>query len=185
MIWQPDKSQTLLQHIWHDPVWSAVIAAIIAAIVLWLANRYLKLLRRLKLFLVRALCGKQTAPVNIVKVGETDVVEDKTPGRSYPIKAYCILRNDSVACADVRVADYTAGAVTLKKFLTEVLQAKSREWYPDKSGVDRIAVLPGQQFRAWVGADENIFTKDQVERLKGRIGTLILIVNGERMEITL
>ena len=66
-----------------------------------------------------------------------------------------------------------------------VLQVKLREWYPDKEGVDRVSVLPGQQFKAWVGADDKKFTKDQLERLRGQIGNLVLKVNGQRVDISL
>ena len=96
---------------------------------------------------------------------------DPTPGRGYPLKVYCEMRNNNlVNCADVRVVGYRPDTVHLKKFETDVLQLKIRKWwYPDDQGVDRVAVLPGQQFRAWVGVDENKFTKDQLDGLRKKL----------------
>jgi len=58
-------------------------------------------------------------------------------------------------------------------------------WFPQPDGVDRIAVLPQQLFRAWVGIDETKFKQDQVNQLRGRIGTLALMVDGKPVDIDL
>jgi len=193
----------MLKKIWRDPVWSKVIAAgIITAItatagIIWPPVRGFLLTASLVPYWLFGLLGlvvvcaivivldANRPKVHVTPVGDVEVGEDKTPGRSFPLKVSCVIRNDSSQSIDVQVFDYTPGTVTLKKFVTDVLQVKLREWYPDKHGVERLAVLPGQQFKAWVGADESRFTKDQLDRLRGQIGSLVLLVNGRRIDISL
>jgi hypothetical protein len=83
---------------------------------------------------------------------------DSTPGKTwtYPVKVYCTIRNDSPMCSDVWTFDYRPGAVTLKKFVTSDLQLElAKKFWPIPDGVDHIAVVPNQQFKAWVGVDDN------------------------------
>lgn len=198
----------MLKKIWYDPVWSKVIATIIFAALAalaglswnpigtfllsaslvphWLLGLLCLVAACIAVILLTAAKPKTPdTPVHITPVGETIIGEDKNPGRGFPLKVYRVMRNDSNHCADVQIADYRAATVTLKEFVTGVLQVKLREWYPDKEGVERVPVLPGQQFKAWVGADDRKFTKDQLERLRGQIGTLVLKVNGQRVDISL
>lgn len=104
-------------------------------------------------------------------------------GIEYPLKCYVQLRNDSPECADIRISEFKPKAVTLKKFPVDVLQVKLREWSPKDEGVDHVAILPGQLFRAWIGADESKFTHDQLRELRGRIGTIVFFVNGQPLNI--
>jgi hypothetical protein len=194
----------MLKKIWHDPVWSKVIAAGIVAAVAAGAGiislpigQFLLtaspvphwLLGLLGLIAFSAVMLAARRPgVRITPVGDSEPRDDKTPTtppRTYPLKVYRVMRNDSTQPIEARIFDYRPGTVTLKKFVTGVLQVQLREWCPDEHGLDRIPVLPGQQFRAWVGVDENKFTKDQLDRLRGQIGTLVLVVNGRRINIAL
>jgi hypothetical protein len=84
----------------------------------------------------------------------------------------------------MRLYEYTPRKVTLKQFVPEVLQVRLRDkWYPMPDGVDRVALLPAQLCRAWVGLDEKKFDKEQVEKSLGQIGTLVFTINGERESI--
>jgi len=62
---------------------------------------------------------------------------------------------------------------------------KLGEWCPEDQGVDRIAVLPGQLFRAWVGPDESKFSQEQVTKLRGQLGTLVFLIDGAALNIDL
>lgn len=112
---------------------------------------------------------------------------DPVHNRNYPVKLRAEFTNHSASCIDVAMAGYSPGNVTLEKLLLNVFQLKLGDtWLPSESGIDRIAVLPGQMFRIWLGVEKEQFSKaDQVRRLIGRAGTLALSVNGKRLEFPL
>ena len=127
----------------------------------------------------------QLGKAKIAKVAVNIIPVDKSKTLTYPLKCYVQLRNNSATCADISLFEYTPNTVTLKAFVLDVLQLKMRDWTPSDQGLDRLAVLPHQLFRAWIGVDENKFNADQLERLRGKIGTLVFLVNGERVNIDL
>jgi hypothetical protein len=203
-----------LKWIWHDPVWSKVIAVAIVTlfgatgvhfdwwrrllipytIPAWLLALLIALtFLSLALFLwKRHQFGEATKDrteseleSNITKIDITIPPVDKSRSLTYPLKCSVQLRNDSATCADVRISAYRPGTVTLKAFVIDVLQIKLRDWTPSDHGVDRLAVLPGQLFRAWIGVDDSKFTADQLNLLRGKIGTLVLLVNGKQVNIDL
>ncbi len=194
----------ILKQIWHDPVWSKVIAAVILAALaaIWAAVHFswwqrllssypiplwlLVLLIALTLFSFAVLLWKrrQFGEPNI-KMIDLAVRRDENKGVTYPLKCWVQLRNDSATCADVRISEYRPGTVTARRFVVDVLQIRLREWLPKDHGVDRLAVLPGQLFQAWIGLDESRFNADQVNNLRGRIGTLVFVVNGTPVSIDL
>ena len=94
------------------------------------------------------------------------------------------MQNTSTECADVRVSEYRPRTVTLKQFVLDVLQVQLREWCP-RDGVDRVAVLPQQLFRAWIGIDERKFNEERVRALRGQIGTLVLSIDGQAISVAL
>jgi hypothetical protein len=49
--------------------------------------------------------------------------------------------------------------------------------------VDRIAVLPDENVRAWIPIDENKYTTDEINGARGQIGTLVFKVNGKEERI--
>jgi hypothetical protein len=170
---------------WNDPVWSKVIAAVILAVfgsVGIIFNWWKAGLRRLLRFIgVRIQSLPNIRRVN-VEIPPLDLERNPT----YPIKCYVTLQNASTECAEVRVSEYRERTVTLKRFVFDVLQLDFRgRWFPQPDGVDRIAVLPQQLFRAWVGIDETKFNRDQVNQLRGQIGTLALMVDGKSVDIDL
>jgi hypothetical protein len=86
----------------------------------------------------------------------------------------------------VSVSDYAADAVTLQKFVPDTLQALMPDgWHPKPNTADSVALLPNQRCRAWVGIDAKKFTKNQVETLEGKIGTLTLTANGKKIPFKL
>jgi hypothetical protein len=107
------------------------------------------------------------------------------PALNYPLKCYAQMRNEAEQAIDVSVIDYILGRVTLKKFVTDVLQLKFRKWLPADEGVDRVAVYPGQQFQGWIGPDAIQYSEARLKELKGNIGTLVLRVDGEEKKIPL
>lgn len=111
---------------------------------------------------------------------------DVKPPLGFPLKMYVEMRNDHPRCINVRLSGYISSLVTLKTLPLDVLQIKySGTWMPENKTEERVAVLPRQQFRAWVGFDESTFTKEQLEQHRGKIGTLLLRVNGQTVDIRL
>jgi hypothetical protein len=107
-------------------------------------------------------------------------------GADCPLKLRFHLRNDSTVPLDVKYQDYRPELITLKKVVSEVFQIRmAGAWLPQPDGLGQIAVLPFQQFAGWIAVDEGRFNKGQVEDVRGRIGTLVLLVNGQKIEIKL
>lgn len=179
------KIAASVARIWDDPVWSKVIAAGILALIGSIGiifNWWNAGFRRL----VQLVGAKVRPAPNIRKIDVEIPPQNPALRLGFPLKCYVTLQNASIECAEVRVSEYRARTVTLKQFVFDVLQLGFRgQWFPAPDGVDRIAVLPQQLFRAWVGVDERKFSEDQVNRLRGQIGTLVLLVDGKSVNIDL
>jgi hypothetical protein len=192
-----------LKEIWHDPVWSKVIATVIlggisaiAAVIFPTIREFLgasslvphwALLSAALLFLAIILAVAQRSKPR-VKITQTDVsiLEDPTPGRSFPLKVYCEMRNDSHRAVNVRLCPYIPDAVKVTRFTPGALQLKfPTGWLPQPDGLERVAVLPEQTFKAWVAPDETLFNKASLDGLRGQIGTLVLNVDGQEIKIAL
>ena len=190
----PDKIAKGVERLWYDPVWSKVIAtgiiAIIGSILVWAGAYFGSVMTVLAVglaavfgigigfILFRSREIHPDANVKMLEIGIAPFAKDA----NFPLKCRIQFRNDSVECADVRIYDYKPCTVTLKQFVVDVLQLRLREeWCPRDEGLDHIAVLPGQRFRAWVGPDETKFTEDQARQLIGKIGTLVLRVNSQNV----
>jgi hypothetical protein len=104
---------------------------------------------------------------------------------TYPLKCYVKLENSSMGCIDVKLSEYIPKKVANKQALSDVLQVRFGGWCPSPDGVGRLAVLPGQLFRAWVGLDETKFTREQVENQRGEIGTLVFSINGDVLNVNI
>ena len=125
-------------------------------------------------------------PVGVPKIVKLSDQVEYNGTQDYPLKLRMQLRNDSAEPIDVQVQDYRPGLITLKRLATEVLQVRlASVWLPGPHGAGRVAVFPTQQFQAWVGLDEGRFGKGQVEEHRGKIGTLVLLVNGQHVDIPL
>ena len=192
--------------IWSDPVFSKVIAQGIIYFILvlvglgwvgtlldWWGSGFWWSIAFTVLGGVGGLAGgfvffrrEQQRPAPNIRVVDIDV-PDQNPSLNltYPLKCYVTMQNNSTQCIDVRISDYKPLNVTLKQFLLDVLQVRLRNWCPERDGVDRVAVFPQQQFRAWIGIDERKFNEERVRALRGQIGTLILSVDGEAVSIDL
>jgi hypothetical protein len=192
--------------IWIDPVWSKVIATLVAAAILTsiaaLWDKYTKSGFKLSQitvvlplwFLIVLLVGSFIFSVLIlskvlrskysfaptIKLTGVEVPDPiPNPPMSFPVKCHFTFRNDSQGCIDVAVSDFEPEAVTLKNLPIAVFQIQlNQRWLPEDHGVSRIAVLPGQLFRGWIAPDEDRFSSTQARILVGRLGTLVLSVNG-------
>lgn len=189
-----------IRQIWNDAVGSKLIAWIIQGFIvavlippLYLAwNTFSSLPAILLTVGVIAVVGlvfilvwkvRNRRTPRIEPVGDVDVTFDE--GAVFRLKCWVRLRNDAAECADVQIINYTQKRVNLT-FVTNVLQINfGNDWYPPtgKPGMERIPVLPGQLFQAWVGVDEKNFNKDQVLALRGQIATLVFRVNGRRLNV--
>jgi hypothetical protein len=175
-----------IERLWNDPVWSKVIAAgVITLIGLILARRGAVFDSWTAGFWrVVSWLGKKHRQAPNVKVVDIDIPPQDN-SRGFPLKCYVTLQNNSTECPDVCLSEYRARKVTLKRFTFDVLQVKLRDWCPTGEGVNRVAVLPEQLFRAWVGLDEMKFSGDQVNILRGQMGTLVFLVDGKTVPIDL
>jgi hypothetical protein len=178
----------LLARLWDDPVWSKVIAAAVLAVIgsifAWVGNVFNWWAAGLQ----RIICwlGMKYRPAPNIRVVDI-VIPDQNPALrlTFPLKCYVTMQNNSTECADVRVSEYRPRTVTLKQFVLDVLQVQLREWCPRDNGVDRVAVLPHQLFRAWIGIDESRFNEERVRALRGQIGTIVLSVDGVVISVEL
>ena len=75
--------------------------------------------------------------------------------------------------------------MTVKSFPREVMQIRFHtKWFPEQSA-DKVAVLPGQLCRAWIGVDEKTFNEQQVKSAAGQLGTLVVSANKKQFSIEL
>jgi len=125
--------------LWNDNVWSKVIAGLILAAILGAFKK------------PRAWALRTFITPKLTKTGDWT---SEHPGATYPLKHYVEMKNDSWRMMHVRLSAYTPAAVTLKKFVFGGLTIQlGNEWCPPQHSVERIAVLPGQSCRAWLGVD--------------------------------
>ena len=157
---------------WNDTVWSKVIATAIVAVISALFGRrkgWLPLFRKPSLRKTHAYVSDQS-----------------TTGASYPLKYYVELINDSKKCVAVRVSDYQPNTVGLQKFVPNTLQLMLEgKWLPTPDSTEAVALLPNQRCRAWLGIDATKFSKADIERLEGKIGTVTLSVDGKIIALVL
>ena len=173
----------MLAYLWNDPVWNKVIAGIILLVVTAAGARIANIhwWSAIMRWVFRVLSRRYRPAANIRVID----ARPEEAGIGYPLKYRITMLNNTAVAAEVRVAEYRPKRVTLKRLVLEVLQLWFGEWLPDRDGVDRIAVYPQQQFRAWIGIDESKFNAQQVEALRGQIGTLVLSIDGEAVSIDL
>jgi hypothetical protein len=135
--------------------------------------------------------SKQSKPrvkITLIDVGDR-IAETNIPFR---LKVYCEMRNDSNRTVDVRFDNYISTELKVTRIVPAALQLKFQPgggWSPEPS-VERVAVLPGQTFRAWIAPDETVFNKAPFEWLRsqmgtGQMGTLVLNVDGQEIKIGL
>jgi hypothetical protein len=185
-----DDILTKLAVVWNDPVWSKIIAAGVLALIgvigtffnWWRAGfkRLMSLLGRIY---------RLEPNIKLVNVA-ISTPSPSDPPRQYPLKCYVTLQNSSSECAEIHLSDYKpeTALAAVKAFPLEVLQLRfGQRWWPNPDGVDRIAVLPRQMCRAWIGLDEQKLNEAQANRLLllGQLGTLVVSVNGKPVSILL
>lgn len=158
-----------LRDVWNDPVWSKVVGGVITAVIVGMS----KLLKWPKLFW-------------IPRLRKTHVHASEQNGAMYSLKYYLEIVNDSRRSVEVRVSEFTPDAVSLQKFVQSTLQVMfDGKWFPTELATEAVALLPNQRRRAWIGIDAKKFTKADVERLEGKIGTLTLTANGRKIAFQL
>jgi hypothetical protein len=160
----------LLKWAWHDPVWSKAIATFMivlsGSIGAWVKTKW----------------SERWA----IKLTKTNCNVSYVPGIGYPLKYYVEMRNDSSKCIEVRVLNYNPKKISVKSFPPEVVQVRFHtKWYPTDHAAERVALLPGQMCRAWIGVDEGKLNEEQVKTAVGSIGTLIVSANGKHISFEL
>jgi hypothetical protein len=158
-----------LKAFWNDSVWSKVIAAAIIFLAGLIGGR------------LRSLWREPWSTKLTITNRDIGFKEDA----GYPLKYHVEIRNDSSKVVEVRLADYRANKIPLQSFPPEVMQVRfNNKWFPTDP-VDRVAVLPGQLCRAWVGLDSKKFNEVQAKAAMGTIGTLIVSANRKRFSFEL
>lgn len=156
-----------------DSVWSRVTGSVIFAIIcaIWAGLKF-KWWNRL------------TARWAI-KLTMTNCSIGYQAGVGYPLKCHIEMRNDSSRAVEVRVSDYIPEKIRLKSFPPEVMQIRfNNKWFPPDSQ-DRVAVLPGQLCRAWIGLDDATFSEIQAKAATGNIGKLVVSANKKHFSFQL
>lgn len=109
--------------------------------------------------------------------------EPKPYAHRFPFKCTVTLRNESPETIDVRAIRYEQELIGLKDFSSQALKIKfDSTWCPSEESVTRLAVLPSQEFRVWVGLDERL-DENYIRERHGRMGKLILSVNNTEFPI--
>jgi hypothetical protein len=175
----------VLKYAWGDPVWSKVIATLIAALIIGIVSTVWRksLLAWWKSFrdAFRAAGRAQNGIIPDLKLIQVYSTPPDRAGLTYPIKCYVELRNDSDSCLGVRFSEYKSVAIPAKTILLNVLQIKfGSAWVPFPEA-ERVAILPGQLLRIWIPVDEEKYTSDGVNDLRGNIGEIVLLVDGRLM----
>lgn len=176
--------------IWNDPVWSKVIGGLIVSLLLAI----LAAMRGRLALATRVLFGVAEVPkaelpiakpkVTLINVDCPPIDQNPAQKLTYPLKCYVEMRNDADYAIDVTMVDYKTNTVPARQIVLGVLQVKFNRWFPVPDSWDRIAAHPGQQFRAWIAIDEKgSFTNSAINSLRGKIGTLVLSVNGEEISV--
>ena len=168
-----------LNGLWSDAVGSKVIAGLITALIIflvgsiWAAVKFKWRERLSRLWSIR---------LSMINAGVSP--QPWAPG--YPLKYYIEMRNDSSKCLAVGILRYIPNTITVKSFPPEVMQVRfNTKWYPLDTAVDKVAILPGQMCRAWIGIDEAKFNEGQVNAAVGRIGTLVVSANKKHFSFEL
>lgn len=165
-------------YLWNDPVWSKVIAGLIVALILWLTPFTRTRLTAAFWALIRSKNSVLEPVVNVIHVIATP---PDGSSRTFPLKLYATFRNDSEVMIDVRVLSYKPGFVRQREFAEGVLTVELRQehFYPHDIAANRIAVLPKQRFKAWIGVDESTQEASKINSYSGVLGTLTLSINGK------
>lgn len=179
-----------LKSIWNDSVWSKVIGGLIVSLILAIlaAFRKKRFTLAMRVLFGRAVPKAELPPskpkITVMNVDCPPIDPNPPQPLMYPLKCYVEMRNDSADTIDVRMINYKHNTVQAKQIVLGVLQVKFNRWFPVPDASDRIAAYPGQLFRVWIPMDEKgSFTNSAVNSLRGKIGTLILSVNGEEISV--
>jgi hypothetical protein len=157
--------------LYANPIFTGIIGSLMAAMIVGLLAKRSRWMARLR-----------TPPLRKTNAYPT---EQTDPGVVYPLKYYVEAINDSRKCVAVRVSEFKPTAVTLQKFVPDTLQVMLNGWCPRPNTTDSVALLPNQRCRAWIGVDAGKFTKADLERLEGKIGTLTLTADGKKIPFAL
>jgi hypothetical protein len=152
---------------WLLPIW-LLSSFIILALIQWGVSLFV---------------AKRSDAAKITKL--SDRIEWNGGNAAFPLTLRIQLRNDSGTAVGLELKEYRKNRVALaaKGLPPQALQIQfGNDWLP-RGCADKIAVLPEQQFQAFIGLDETSFGKADVERHRGKIGTLIFRVNGREIPI--
>jgi hypothetical protein len=181
-----------VRDVWKDPVGAGIISGVVVAILLltsfpvplWgiiiaaftLVGTLYKLLTHHEPPPSLEIYNFEPTVALISMAPELAPPEEK---HTYPLKCRIWLRNESKGCIDVMLLRYEPEKIQYKLFRQGVLQIElaGGAYIPTDHGADRIAVLPGQNFRLWLAMDETKYTIQEVAGARDQIGAIVLKVN--------
>jgi hypothetical protein len=103
----------------------------------------------------------------------------------YKPKVYVDIRNDAEHSIEIRHLEWEThpGGVIVKYGPSSFQLRIGHQWCPEKEGVDRLNIPPGELFRLWLQPTEDFDLKDLEKRClsEGKIAILSLQVNGARV----
>ena len=157
---------------------------LLAALVLFA----LSIFSSIRSFRVRTTTGGDASQADAVKIKKlSDQIDWNGGNTAFPLTLRMQCRNDSGKALGVELKEYRKNRVALaaKGFPPQALQLRfGGAWLPP-GYTNKIAVLPEQQFQAFIGLDETSLGKADVEGHRGKIGTLIFIADGHEVPIDL
>ncbi|SPF35231.1 hypothetical protein SBA4_1620002 [Candidatus Sulfopaludibacter sp. SbA4] len=105
---------------------------------------------------------------------------------TYKRKVWMHIRNDGDDCLAISHSGWKAMSGGMRaKIVSSTLQLKlGGTWCPEKQGVDRLHLPPGEMMQTWI--DVGSYSPDEIERrceAETPIGTLVLLVSGTEVEL--
>lgn len=122
------------------------------------------------------------------EVATVEVAVTFDPSATYKLKVTPLFRNITGDCIDVRLLSWTPATIRVKSpFVRGTLQTKrpSGRWEPEKAA-EEVHVRDGDLFHLWIAPDDQ-HSQSEVERARDerRLGSVVLLVNGQTLAIAL
>jgi len=119
-----------------------------------------------------------------LKISRREAQDDQKANVKH--KIWIEIRNDSDDCHEIRYAGWKPGPVGIQSpARSGAFQLKlNGVWYPENKGVERLKLPPGEITQTWIKPGDQYSMEDLEQRCQteGRIGTLMLLIDGAEAE---
>jgi predicted nucleotide-binding protein len=122
-----------------------------------------------------------------LKVTRKDAQDDPKAGVRH--KIWIEIRNDSEECYEIRYGSWKATPLGINSSQrSKAFQLRlDGNWYPPNKGLERLNLPSGEFCQTWISFDDPYSMADIEQRChsEGRIGILVLLVNGVEVDIAI